>query len=63
MSQYEKRKRKRRNCVEGIIGHMKTDGRMGRNFLSGEEGDRAECCVMWGRTKHEEIDERDTRMS
>ena len=40
MSQYEKRKRKRRNCVEGIIGHMKTDGRMGRNFLSGEEGDR-----------------------
>ena len=41
MSWYEKKKRKRRNCVEGIIGHMKNDGRMGRNFLSGEEGDRA----------------------
>ena len=41
MSQYEKRKRKRRSCVEGIIGHMKTEGRMGRNFLWGEEGDRA----------------------
>ena len=41
MNWYEKKKRKRRNCVEGIIGHMKNDGRMGRNFLSGEEGDRA----------------------
>ena len=39
VSRYERRQRKRRNCVEGIIGHMKSDGRMGRNFLSGEKGD------------------------
>ena len=39
VSRYERRQRKRRNCVEGIIGHMKSDGLMGRNFLSGVEGD------------------------
>ena len=38
-SPYERRQMKRRNCVEGIIGHMKNDGWMGRNFLSGVEGD------------------------
>ena len=40
MSRYEKKQRKRRSCVEGIIGHMKNDGRMRRNFLCGEEGDK-----------------------
>lgn len=39
VSRYERSQRKRRNCIEGIIGHMKSDGRMGRNFLRGEEGD------------------------
>jgi IS5 family transposase len=26
--------------MEPVIGHMKNDGRPGRNFLRGEEGDR-----------------------
>jgi len=34
-------KRKKRRCaVEPKIGHMKSDNRMGRNFLKGVEGDR-----------------------
>jgi len=31
---------KRRSAIEPIIGHMKNDGRLGRNYLLGEEGDR-----------------------
>lgn len=31
---------KRRSAVEPVIGHMKNDGRLGRNYLLGEEGDR-----------------------
>lgn len=34
-----KKKLKRRNAVEPVIGHMKSDGRLGRNFLKGEAGD------------------------
>jgi len=34
-----KKKLKRLNAVEPVIGHMKNDGRLGRNFLKGEEGD------------------------
>jgi IS5 family transposase len=34
-----KRKLKRRNAVEPVIGHMKSDGRLARNFLKGTEGD------------------------
>ena len=30
---------KRRNAVEPVIGHMKSDGRLARNFLKGVEGD------------------------
>jgi IS5 family transposase len=33
------RKLKRRNAVEPVIGHMKSDGRLARNFLKGVEGD------------------------
>jgi transposase, IS5 family len=33
------RKIKRRNAVEPVIGHMKSDGRLARNFLKGTEGD------------------------
>ena len=33
------RKLKRRNAVEPVIGHMKSDGRLARNFLKGIEGD------------------------
>jgi IS5 family transposase len=35
-----KRQMKRRNIVEGVIGHLKNEGAMGRNYLKGEEGDR-----------------------
>lgn len=31
-------KLKRRNAIEPVIGHMKSDGRLGRNFLKGTEG-------------------------
>ena len=34
-----RKKLKRRNAVEPIIGHMKSDGRLGCNFLKGAEGD------------------------
>ena len=34
-----KKKLKRRNAVEPVIGHMKADGRLGRNFLKGTQGD------------------------
>jgi transposase, IS5 family len=30
---------KRRNAIEPIIGHLKNDGRMGRNYLKGVAGD------------------------
>ena len=33
------RKLKRRNAVEPVIGQMKSDGRLARNFLKGVEGD------------------------
>lgn len=33
------KKLKRRNAVEPVIGHMKNDGRLGRNFLKGMAGD------------------------
>jgi IS5 family transposase len=33
------RKIKRRNAVEPVIGHLKSDGRLARNFLKGIEGD------------------------
>ena len=31
---------RRRNAIEPKIGHLKTDNRMNRNYLKGEEGDR-----------------------
>ena len=34
-----RKKLKRRNAVEPVIGHMKTDGRLGRNFLKDTQGD------------------------
>jgi IS5 family transposase len=33
------RKLKRRNAIEPIIGHLKSDGRLARNFLKGQIGD------------------------
>lgn len=40
LSKAEWRWFKRRSAIEPVIGHMKSDNRMGRNFLSGEAGDR-----------------------
>jgi IS5 family transposase len=34
------RQLKRRAAIEPVIGHMKEDGRLGRNFLKGRHGDR-----------------------
>jgi IS5 family transposase len=34
-----RKKLKRRNAVEPVIGHMKADGRLARNFLKGTAGD------------------------
>ena len=31
---------KRRSAIEPVIGHMKNDGRLGRNYLLGAEGDK-----------------------
>ena len=31
---------KRRSAIEPLIGHMKTDGKLGRNYLAGIEGDK-----------------------
>ena len=39
MTQAIERKLKRRNAVEPVIGHLKSDGRLARNFLKGVEGD------------------------
>jgi transposase, IS5 family len=33
------KKIKRRNAIEPVIGHMKADGRLSRNFLKGMDGD------------------------
>ena len=34
-----KRELRRRSAIEPMIGHMKTDGRLGRNYLLGHAGD------------------------
>ena len=31
---------KRRAAVEPLIGHLKSDGHLGRNYLKGKQGDR-----------------------
>lgn len=36
-----KRELRRRSAIEAVIGHMKTDGHLGRNFLKGYRGDQA----------------------
>ena len=35
-----KRELRRWSAIEAIIGHMKTDGRLDRNYLKGRQGDR-----------------------
>ena len=36
-----KRELRRRSAIEAVIGHMKTDGHLGRNYLKGRHGDHA----------------------
>jgi IS5 family transposase len=36
-----KRELRRRSAIEAVIGHMKTDGHLGRNYLKGHRGDQA----------------------
>ena len=36
-----KRELRRRSAIEPVIGHMKSDGHLGRNFLKGYDGDQA----------------------
>ena len=36
-----KRELRRRSAIEAVIGHMKNDGHMGRNYLKGRHGDHA----------------------
>jgi IS5 family transposase len=35
-----KKELRRRSAIEAVIGHMKSDGRLGRNFLKGRVGDK-----------------------
>ena len=35
-----KKELRRRSAIEAVIGHCKTDGHLGRNFLKGRLGDR-----------------------
>ena len=36
-----KRELRRRSAIEAVIGHMKTDGHLGRCYLKGRGGDAA----------------------
>ena len=36
-----RRERRRRSAIEPVIGHLKSDGHLGRNFLLGSKGDAA----------------------
>ncbi len=40
MTPQMKRELKRRNAIEPVIGHMKAEGKLDRNYLAGELGDK-----------------------
>lgn len=43
-----RKRQKRRQAIEPVIGHLKSDGRMGRNYLQGVDGDAINvllCCA------------------
>ena len=42
---------KRRRAIEPTIGHMKADGKHGRNWLTGALGDAIHA-VLWCRPQH-----------
>jgi IS5 family transposase len=41
MTEQIKRQMRRRSAVEPVIGHLKAEHRMGRNYLAGRAGDAA----------------------
>ncbi len=41
-----KREMKRRAVVEPVIGHLKAEHRLGRNYLKGRNGDRANALLV-----------------
>jgi IS5 family transposase len=41
-----KKELKRRSTVEPLIGHLKNDGRLGRNYLYGQLGDKINCLMV-----------------
>jgi IS5 family transposase len=41
MTEHIKRQMRRRSAVEPVIGHLKAEHRMGRNYLAGRAGDAA----------------------
>ena len=44
-----KKELRRRSAVEAVIGHLKTNGRLGRNFLKGRDGDKINAILEAGR--------------
>lgn len=40
-----KKELRRHSAVEPVIGHVKTDGELGRNYLLGELGDNRPRCM------------------
>ena len=42
-----KRSLKRRQAIEPIIGHLKSDGLLGRNYLKGTLGDQMNVLLCW----------------
>lgn len=40
-----RREQRRRSAIEPVIGHMKSEGRLDRNFLAGPRGDAINCTV------------------
>lgn len=47
-----KKELKRRSAVEPVIGHMKSDGKLDRNCLQGELGDKINALLCGARTQH-----------
>lgn len=45
VTQAIKKQIKRRSAIEPVIGHMKSDGRMDRNFLKGKLGDKIQAIM------------------
>lgn len=42
-----KRQMRRRSAVEPVIGHIKSEHRMDRNYLAGQQGDAVNAIRIW----------------